>query len=380
MPIAAQILTPKTADASVAINDVSQTAPLARIVGLTTATPALEQSQQLIGEEFATLWRLRGARLERWRRIIRGSQIQTRHAVVPIGEIAHLSTAQRMRLYERHAPALAEQAARTALRRAGLSASAVTDVIVVSCTGFSAPGVDVELILRLGMESDVRRSVIGFMGCFGAITGLRAALGVCAMDRAAVTLLVCVELCSLHLRSENDVPNQIASALFADGAGAVVVCGSDCQRPAPGSASTGRSLGLRIANAGASRLLADRREDMSWRITDAGFAMTLSPRVPKALEKHLGSFVQSARPAPRTLAVHPGGASILDAAQRSVDPNLAYGVDAARDVMRDHGNMSSPSVLFVLEKLLNQGAPAPIMLTAFGPGLTIDSITVVSDD
>lgn len=342
------------------------------VKSLSCCTAPIRQSQEEISESLARLWNLSGARRSRWDRIVAGAAIQSRSAVVPINEAPMLSTGERMRLYEDHAPTLAEQAARAALQQAGIAPCRITDVIVVSCTGFSSPGVDVELQGRLGLSPDARRATLGFMGCFGAITGLRAALGAVRSEPEATALLVCVELCSLHLRRDDDPQNLVASALFSDGAAAAVISADallgsgDCSHP------------LHLQNPGRSRLITRHRDDMTWRITDEGFAMTLSAAVPPAIERALPEFLTTLEPAPRAVAIHPGGAAILDAAERSLPPHLARHINAARDVLRAHGNMSSPTVLFVLEQLVSRGVEAPIALLAFGPGLTIDSITLES--
>lgn len=375
--------------------DGSAARPAAVTLGMGTATPTIVEKQDRLGEQLARAWGLSGAALKRWRRIIRHSQIETRAAVTPIETVPRLSTSERMRIYEREAPRLAVSAARKALDASGARPGQITDLVVVSCTGFSAPGVDVDLICELGLPHHVRRSTIGFMGCFGGVTGLRAAHATCAADPDALTLMVCVELCSLHLGAKPDIQNQIASALFADGAAAVVVSNAShamCSAPNieetsknemdPGGVdvvATRASPPVRrhvIRSPGLSRLFPERRDDMSWRVADAGFVMTLSPSVPATLEANLASLVRQSTPLPRTFAAHPGGAAIIDAAQRALTPFGAGGIDAARAVMRQHGNMSSASVLFVLDQLIKSAAPAPIMLVAFGPGLTIDTITL----
>lgn len=341
--------------------------------GLTTATPAYCASQEEIGAFFSKLWGLRGVHEKRWRRIVTGSRIATRFAVTPIEHIPHLTTEQRMKLYAQHAPALAADAAKRALADSDASAHDVTDLIVVTCTGFSAPGVDVDLIERLGLRPSVRRCTIGFMGCFGAITGLRAGLGACAATPQATALVVCVELCSLHLRAADDVQNQIASALFADGAAAVVLQGAAWAAPASSKPR------MRLRSAGISRLLPAHRSDMSWRITDAGFAMTLSPRVPTAIESELADFLNELSPRPASVAIHPGGAAILDAAERALPASFSSSVDCSRAVLREFGNMSSPTALFALERIRRDELPLPTTLVAFGPGLTMDAITLEAE-
>jgi predicted naringenin-chalcone synthase len=229
-----------------------------------------------MAETLIDLWRLPSTDADRLRRIAADSGIDRRATVIPLAEVLPLTTHRRMEAYERLAPPLAIEAARNALGAAGVDATAITDVVVVSCTGFSAPGIDTELVTALGLPRTVRRTVVGFMGCYGAIIGLRTAAAACAASPGSVALVVCAELCSLHLQPDPSQESQVAAMLFADGAAAAVV-------------SSGRS-DTRISPGG-SLLLEEAHEWMSWRITDAGFALTLSKCVPVALRRHLAAFV-----------------------------------------------------------------------------------------
>jgi predicted naringenin-chalcone synthase len=347
----------------------------ASLLGLGTALPDRRESQDAIASRLAAHWKLRGAAADRWRRINAGSGIAFRHGVAPVHDVLACSTAERMAMYERSAPPLAANAALAALADARIDPQRITDLIVVSCTGFASPGLDVALVERLGLSANVRRSMIGFMGCFGAITGLRAAVGACAADPHAAALVVCCELCSLHLRDEPSMDNLIASALFADGAAAAVVGGELPRTGGPVAAS----CPLGRFNLGHSLLLPEGREWMTWRITDAGFAMTLAKEVPVALRDAIGQFVRESTPKTRTYIVHPGGPGILDAVDSGLGLHGDGGLEHARQVLRDCGNMSSGTVLFVLQRAAatpRRSIPLPAMLLAFGPGLTIDSISL----
>jgi predicted naringenin-chalcone synthase len=347
-------------------------APWPRLLGLGTATPPLCLSQAAVAQRLADLWSLRGSDLERWQRIIVGSEISTRYGVLPIEQVLRLSTEARMALYERSAPELAEAAAGRALRRSGIDPGRVTDLIVVSCTGFSAPGVDIALVDRLGLRPTVRRTVVGFMGCFGAIIGLRTAVGACRADPHAVALVLCLELCSLHLRSDRSAQNQVASALFADGAAAAVVVGAEAVD------GVGTAMSVGGVTLGYSRLIPEGRDWMSWRITDAGFAMTLTRDVPLALREHVAAIVNEASPQrPCFFVVHPGGAGILDAVEEGLGLRGGSGLDASRDILRRFGNMSSVTVLFVLDEALRRGYRPPALLLAFGPGLSVECLSVL---
>ncbi len=341
---------------------------LPRLVALGTATPPMRFPTPEVSEELAALWRLRGAALARWRRIVAGTGIDCRHGVMPAGAVWDLSTRQRMEAYERLAPPLAADAARRALAAAAIEPGRVTDLVIVSCTGVSAPGLDVALAGSLGLRPAVRRTVIGFMGCFGAIIGLRAAIGACMTHPRAVALVICLELCSLHLRPDGSPDNQVASALFGDGAAAAIVAGGDSlagAAPALGRLDPGRAL-----------LLPQGLNWMSWRITDSGFAMTLSREVPGALRDCVGGIVAASRLRPRTFIVHPGGPAILAAVDEGLRLAGGSGLEAARDVLRRHGNMSSATVLFVLEEALRRGCALPALLLAFGPGLAVETMEI----
>jgi predicted naringenin-chalcone synthase len=346
---------------------------LPSLLGLGTAVPALRLGQLESVQAMAALWGLSGSDSERTLRIARASGIRFRHGVLRPEDVIGLGTARRMEAYERHAPPLAARAAAAALESASVDAQRVTDLIVVSCTGFSAPGLDAALVQRLALSRSVRRTIIGFMGCFGAIIGLRSAIALCASQPGAVALVVCVELCSLHLRPGGGAQNVVASSLFADGAAAAVIGGPLAARQ--GAAPIG---GLRP---GRSLLLAEGRDWMSWRITDTGFAMTLSRALPGAMRSHLRDFAASCsggRGGAATFIVHPGGPAILDAADEALETRGGRGLAAARAVLARHGNMSSATVLFVLDEARRAGLELPALLLAFGPGLTLEGMPVVA--
>lgn len=276
-----------------------------------------------------------------------------------------LGTAARMRAFEALAPELAARAARSALEDARLDPAAITHVVTVSCTGASAPGLDIELVDRLLLRHDVGRSHLGFMGCYGALSGLRVASAL-ARDPDARVLLVAVELCSLHFHHGDDPQRIVANALFSDGAGALVL----------GSAPS--STRLQVSSCG-SFVFPDSRDAMSWRIGDFGFEMSLSPKVPTTIEAFLRPCLDEwlAREGCSlaeigAFAVHPGGPRILDAVERALQlPGNA--LDVSRAVLADHGNMSSPTVIFILERLLAKTSSRPILALGFGPGLVAET-------
>lgn len=283
------------------------------------------------------------------------------------GRLRHPTTAQRNAAYTALAPPLSATAAKEALSDAALPPAAVTHVVTVSCTGFFAPGPDYRLVRDLGLEPSVERYNLGFIGCAAALPALRFAAHIAEADPAAVALVVCTELCSLHIRASSDPQQIVAASVFADGAAAVVVAGG---------AVAGARPGLDLDRFGTA-LTAEGEEDMVWTIGDHGFEMTLSAEVPRIIGREiraaLTGFLGDDRP--DAWAVHPGGRSVLDRVERglALDPAALH---ASRDVLRDFGNMSSATVLFILRRLMHDTTipgDARLAALAFGPGLTVES-------
>jgi predicted naringenin-chalcone synthase len=279
------------------------------------------------------------------------------------------TTGQRMQHYAENAAPLALQAAGEALSRSGLVAGEVTHLVTVSCTGFWSPGLDYELITGLGLPSDTQRTHIGFMGCNAALNALRVARAFTGADAEACVLLCAVELCGAHFHYGWDAEKAIANALFADGAAAAI------------GASAGRApAGAWCVAADGCCLLPNSREDMGWTIGDYGFEMRLSRRVPALIARYLRPWMERwlgenglAIGDVGSWAVHPGGPRILEGVEEALGlPPQATA--AAHEVLATHGNMSSPTVLFILDRLLERRAPRPCVALAFGPGLTIEAV------
>lgn len=283
------------------------------------------------------------------------------------------TTAERMARYEIAAADLAEQAAHRALHAAACSPSAIVHLITVSCTGFSAPGFDLALIDRLGLHPHVSRTHVGFMGCHGALNGLRVARALASEKPATPVLLVAVELSSLHHFYGWHPERLVANALFADGAAAVV--GS--VHPHEQAPDTWRLI------AQGSTVLPGTSDLMSWRIGDHGFEMSLSARVPSVILEYLRPWLEqwlATTGIPldriRSWAVHPGGPRILSAVEEALTlPDQTLSV--SRNVLADHGNMSSPTVLLILDQLRRADAPLPCVALGFGPGLCIEAALFV---
>lgn len=276
------------------------------------------------------------------------------------------TTGQRMAHYAEYACPLALEAARAALDRAAIAPEHCTHLITVSCTGFLAPGVDNHLIRHLRLSPDIERTHIGFMGCHGVLNGLRVARAFTSADPAARVLLCAVELCSLHYHYGWDPQKVIANALFADGAAALV--GMVADTPAHWQLT-----------ASGSHVFPDAASAMTWTIGDHGFAMTLSRQVPELLQTHLRPWLADWLARQRltladvaTWAIHPGGPKILDSVEAALGLERSA-TAVSREVLSQYGNMSSPTILFVLDRLRQREAPRPCVALGFGPGLVVEA-------
>ena len=276
-------------------------------------------------------------------------------------------TAERMQAFDDYAGGMALEAAAKALSDGDISSAAITHLVTVSCTGFQSPGVDLFLIEKLALAPSVQRTHIGFMGCHGAMNGLRVAHAFAEMDPQAVVLLCAVELCSLHMAYGWHPEKVVANALFADGAAAVVASANP--------SLSHQSLALRRSG---SMVIPNSADLMHWEIGDHGFAMGLSPLVPETVGAALLPWLrdwlkEQAIPleAVTSWAVHPGGPKILSTCSEvlSLEPNRLLD---SRAVLQDHGNMSSATILFILERLRRRSTAGLCLALAFGPGLTAE--------
>jgi predicted naringenin-chalcone synthase len=323
------------------------------------------------------------------RALYRVSGIAHRHSVLPdygraAGEFEFFPNtpglepfprvAPRLAAYRREALPLALAAVRSTLAQApSVAVASITHLLTVSCTGMYAPGLDIELVQALGLAPNVRRTCINFMGCYAAVNALRLADSLVRADPAARVLVVSVELCTLHFQKSHEPDHLVSNALFGDGAAAALVLGE----PLPG----GPSLAMRAFHCG---LEPAGLTDMAWHIGDFGFEMTLSGYVPALIEGGMGALVARLLhelPVPpeaiRHFALHPGGRKILEAIEKALGLS-AHDNRYAYQVLRDYGNMSSATVLFVLRELLAHTTPAdhgaPVLSCAFGPGLTLEAM------
>ncbi|MGB0766626.1 MAG: type III polyketide synthase [Phycisphaeraceae bacterium] len=318
-------------------------------------------------------------------RIYRRSKVLKRHSVLacpadtgraPIDELLNFytpahpqgpTTHARMQRYETHATGLSVEACHAALRDSATPPEAIAQLITVSCTGLVAPGQDAGLIQSLGLRPDVGRTHIGFMGCHAAINAMRVADGLIHADPGERVLVCCTELCSLHFQYGTDPQDAVANALFADGSAALVAGRRDASEPGP------------CARSFHAEHLPGTRDMMSWRITDHGFRMRLDPQVPDTIQRSLApslsAWLSKHDLDPRDIeawAVHPGGPRIIDAVQAAMGLK-PEALQVSRDILRDFGNMSSPTVLFIMSAMMRDRLPKPWIALGFGPGLAIEA-------
>ncbi|MBP3959887.1 type III polyketide synthase [Gemmata sp. G18] len=351
------------------------------------------------------------------------------------------TTGERLAIYAQEAGPLALRASASALAESGFAPETITHLVTVSCTGFVAPGVDFALMAGLGLKPTVARTHVGFMGCHGALNGLRVANAFASSDPSARVLVCAVELSSLHYYYGSAADKLIANAIFADGAAAVV--GSEQREepnpltpfpkkeggtepktvlsPSPFRGGVGEGLRAEPNSltpfprkeggtepsvvlspsplrggvgegfiprpwslvASGSCLIPNSAADMSWTVGDHGFEMSLSRRVPGLIAAHLKPWIESwlgdnglSLADVRSWAVHPGGPKIVSAVEEALGLS-AEALAPSRGVFAEYGNMSSPTVLFILRKLRMEGAPRPCVALGFGPGLVAEAALFV---
>ena len=315
------------------------------------------------------------------RRIQRRSQVQSRGSVLLTGDAQQTihqrlpfygvdspTTAERMEAYRLNASLLALKACKRALAESRISAGAITHLITISCTGFHAPGVDCDLIEQLQLSANVQRTHVGFMGCHAALNGLRVAHAFVEADPEAVVLLCAVELCSVHLQYGWNPEHVVANTLFADGAAALVATHAET----PNQKTTSAGIALQASG---STVIPDTHDLMHWQIGNHGFSMGLSPKVPKAISTTLQPWLTEWLQARGTdlnsiqhWAIHPGGPRILQACADSLslrEDQLVY----SRNILTHYGNMSSATILFVINQMRQHNCHGPCIALAFGPGL-----------
>ena len=340
------------------------------ILSLATGVPPDCYNQAEVFEFLQTLF----VRTRHARTIFNHSGVETRHMAADRAFYAeNRGTEARNRRYLEAALPLGEATLQRCLDQAGLRAADIDDFIAVSCTGFDIPGLDLRLAGRLGMRPDLRRACVLGMGCYAAFPGLQRAREAVSGRPERKALVLCLELCSLHLQFDDSLENMVVSALFADGAAAVVV----------GGAGNGAAWPALVDSA--TYCDYTTFDHMAFHVTDHGFQMRLSSYVPELLAADVTPFVDGLlarhgldRAGVRFWGIHPGGPKILDALQSRLGLTAEH-LAPSRRVLQRYGNMSSPTILFVLDEIQRTAAPQPGdygVLLAFGPGLTMEGALV----
>jgi predicted naringenin-chalcone synthase len=259
-----------------------------------------------------------------------------------------------------------------------ISKEEITHLITVSCTGMSAPGLDLQIMEEMDLPSTIFRTSVNFMGCYAAIHGLKLADAFCRNDKTAKVLVVCTELCTLHFQRENTIDNIASSLLFGDGCAALLVTHDD-----------DKSEGLRVKNF-YSEISFKGKKDMSWELSSSGFLMTLSGYVPELIEQDFNALLtnalQNAELNENDIShwcIHPGGKRILSSIEKSIHIS-SEDLKESYNVLREYGNMSSPTILFVLKEIMDsleskKKKRANIFGAAFGPGLTMETFILTND-
>ncbi|MFC7703573.1 type III polyketide synthase [Plastorhodobacter daqingensis] len=339
--------------------------------GLATALPPHRLDQQDVIAHARRIFGARTGLFETLEPVYTNAEIDSRWSCMPLDWFeSGTDMPEKTRLYTRHATELAETAALAALRDAGLAPEDIDVLVFVSSTGIATPSIEARLMNRIGFRPDVARLPIFGLGCAGGAMGLARAGQMVAGRPGARCLLIVVELCTLAFRHDSlSKSNLVATALFGDGAAAAVLTGA-------AAGTEGNAGGIGRLGAAGEHLWPDTLNVMGWGIDPEGFEVIFHRDIPQIVEGRfraaMEDFCARAGIAPAEIArpcCHPGGVKVLDALE-GVFGLPPRGLEAERAVMRDCGNMSAPTVLFVLDRLRRDGATGPHLLTALGPGFT----------
>ncbi|MEO6314482.1 MAG: type III polyketide synthase [Chitinophagaceae bacterium] len=356
---------------------------MSRIIAIGTAVPAHKHQQENIRQFMQQVYAMNETDKRKLKFLYHQSGIDTRYSVVadysktihdwkfyPQSEnLEPFPTLEtRMTWFNKYAPPLSVDAIRKCID-GHIQSKEITHLITVSCTGMSAPGLDLQVMELMDLPKNIYRSSVNFMGCYAAIHAMKIADAICKHDTSAKVVIVCTELCTLHFQKEPTADNIASGLLFADGAAAMLITHDSYHKN-----------GLHIDSFYAE-VVPKGKKDMAWELSGTGFLMTLSGYVPELIEEDFESLVNRALDhAQKTKqditgwCIHPGGKRIIDTIARTMQlPPTA--LQASYDTMRQYGNMSSPTILFVLKQLLQQqqNEKAEIFGAAFGPGLTMET-------
>ncbi|MBX2842741.1 MAG: type III polyketide synthase [Flammeovirgaceae bacterium] len=357
------------------------------ITSIGVAVPEAKFSQEAIADTMADLINLDEEKRRNLQILYRATGIKYRHSVIgnlESGDFKNFflsgdnhnqfpGVAARMEVYKKEAIKLSLKAIQNAITNLGtFKPQQITHLITVSCTGMYAPGLDIEIIEQLQLNSHTQRTAVNFMGCYGVFNGLKLADAICRAEENAKVLLVSVELCSLHLQKSEDSDDLLSASIFADGAAAAIIE----SQPSADLSLSPLSFYCDLYPQG--------KEDMVWEIGNFGFEMKLSAYVPGLLGKGINTLVENLLKQLglkladiHHFAIHPGGKKILAEIEKALELEREQN-EAAYQVLRNYGNMSSATILFVIKKILDQlhsgNKNQNLLGMAFGPGLTMESM------
>lgn len=357
---------------------------MSKIISTGTAVPAYCHQQMDILEFMQTVYAFTETDKRKLHFLYRQSGIKQRYSVIadysqpaeewkfypPTENLEPFpSLEQRMMVFNKQAPLLSVDAIRNCLNHVH-DHKKITHLITVSCTGMSAPGLDLQILERMDLEKNIFRTSVNFMGCYAAIHALKIADAVCKTEKQAEVLIVCTELCTLHFQKKATQDNITSSLLFGDGAAAVLI-----------SSDENMHEGLYIDNF-YSEVISKGKRDMAWELSSNGFLMTLSGYVPDLIEEDFEKIVEKALKK-ETISkeeishwcIHAGGKKILEAIHKSLQFTNGR-LSASYKVLNEFGNLSSASILFVLNEMLHEKKQIKKLFgAAFGPGLTVETFT-----
>ncbi len=359
------------------------------ITAIGTANPENKFSQLAIADFMVRAMQMDDHEARKLRALFRRTGIETRYSVISdYGKMEGFdfysnshdfepvpSTGTRLLLYRQHALLLSIKAINHCLGNVeAFDKKSITHLIVVSCTGMYAPGLDIDLVKTLGLPTNTQRLCINFMGCYAAFNGLKQADIICQSDPKAKVLIVCTELCSIHFQKEMTDDNLLANALFADGSAALLL-----------ESTPRKGLNLKPVSFYCDLAL-EGDQDMAWTVGDLGFEMRLSAYVPDVIQRGIKTLTHSLLEQisfelsdVSYFAIHPGGKKILEVIEKELNLTKEQN-KPAYEVLRNYGNMSSPTVLFVLDEVCKNlncmDDKKKVLSFAFGPGLTLESMVL----
>ena len=357
---------------------------MSKIISIGTAVPAYRHRQEDILHFMQQVYAMNETDRRKLKFLYHQSGIETRHSVIPdycrpAGEWKFYPNSEnlepfpslelRMAWYHKYAAPLSVDAIRQCLD-GHIPSSGITHLITVSCTGMSAPGLDLHIIQLMDLPKTIYRTSVNFMGCYAAIHALKMADAICKTDTTANVLIVCTELCTLHFQKDPTADNLASGLLFSDGAAAALITHDAHEKK-----------GWHIDSFYAE-IVAKGKKDMAWDLSGNGFLMTLSGYIPELIgedfEALTGRALQQAGKTKEAIThwcIHPGGKRILDVIGKTLQlPEQA--LKPSYDILSSYGNMSSATILFVLKEIMNDYKPSAnegLFGAAFGPGLTMET-------